>query len=52
MNANPFLCQNDGECKDVNINPNIGHRLSVEDVMSYIEDTFKIERTHNGVLKR
>lgn len=53
INKNPFLCHSDEECsKVININPDIAGQLSSKEIQFFIEDTFKIERAENGVLKR
>lgn len=52
-NINPFNCQDvQDNSKIINLNTNIATKLTPDEILHHITDTFKIERTNSGNLKR
>lgn len=48
---NLFQCHNvEGTCKHINLNPDIANKLTGDDILYQINETFKITRTENGFL--
>lgn len=52
-NSNPFICQDVEEtCKTISLNTDLASQLKQDEILHHIAETFKIERSTNGVLKR
>lgn len=50
---NPFYCQDVEEnCKTISLKADIANQLSQDEIIYHITDTFRIERSNSGILKR
>lgn len=53
-NRNPFFCQDAGEenYNTINLKSDIANQITQDEILHHITETFKIERSSSGILKR